>query len=108
MKKLVILLVCFSAILSCKNDAKEVKEELKTLKGNYVFYDDAAVLQTNSEIYGVFLTSKAQELNRLAEKHKAKPTDMVTVEVKVKITNKKDDKILWDNKAEIIEILKVN
>ncbi|MFI1744975.1 hypothetical protein [Thalassobellus sediminis] len=108
MKKAFFIVFILTTILSCKNETKEVKEEIKTLKGNYVFYDDAAVLQTNSEIYGVFLTNKTQELNRLTEKHKTKPTDMVTVELKVKITNKKDDKILWDNKIEIIEILKVN
>ena len=32
---------------------------------------------------------------------------MVQVEIRGKITNKKDDKILWENKVEIVEILNV-
>jgi len=32
---------------------------------------------------------------------------MVQVEIRGKVTNKKDDKILWDNKVEIVEIINV-
>ncbi len=122
MKKALILLLCLSVFISCK---KEVKSENQTisedstektakqsdgltlLKGEFVYYRDAAVLQTHADIYGVFINDKMLELNKLAEKYKTAPTDMVAVEVRGKITNQKDDKILWENKVEIVEILNV-
>lgn len=124
MKKVFILFLCISAFLSCKNENKtEQKEEsvtsttknrtakqsdgLTLLKGEFVYYNGAAVLQTKSEIYGVLVTSKMLALNEIAKKHKEEPTDMVQVEIRGKITNQKDDKILWENKVEIVEILNV-
>ena len=78
------------------------------LKGEFVYFKDAAVLQTHTNIYGVFVNDKMQELNKLAEKFKKEPTDMVPVEIRGKITNKKDAKILWEKKVEIVEILNVS
>ncbi|WP_298494403.1 hypothetical protein [uncultured Algibacter sp.] len=124
MKKVLILLVCLTAFLSCKEEGKSQKLEetvvnddsLKTtkqndglthLKGEFVYYDGAAVLQTNAEIYGVLITNKFEELNKQAQQYKTEPTDMVQVEIRGRITNEKDDKILWENKVEIVEILNV-
>ncbi|MGB5418577.1 hypothetical protein [Algibacter sp.] len=123
MKKALILFVCFTVIISCKNDSKsEQKEETKTsddaktakqndgltlLKGEFVYYDGAAVLQTHSEIYGVLITDKLEELNNQAQQFKTEPTDMVQVEIRGKISNEKDEKILWENKVEVVEILNV-
>jgi hypothetical protein len=124
MKKILILLLCALAFVNCKNDAKSEQKEdstisddsdrtekqsdgLTLLKGEFVYFDGAAVLQTHSEIYGVLVTDKMLELNTLAEKFKTEPTDMVKVEIRGKITNQKDNKILWENKVEIIEILNV-
>lgn len=125
MKKVFILFLCISVFSNCKNENKtEEKEEsitsetkdktakqsdgLTLLKGEFVYYDGAAVLQTNSEIYGVLVTSKMLELNAMAKKYKNEPTDMVQVEIRGKITNQKDDKILWESKVEIVEILNVS
>lgn len=125
MKKTLILLVCISALIGCKNEQKkEVQEQtleadspektakqndgLTLLKGEFVYFKDAAVLQTHANIYGVFVNDKMLELDKLAEKYKKEPTDMVPVEIRGKITNKKDDKILWENKVEIVEILNVS
>jgi hypothetical protein len=124
MKKILILLLCVSAIISCKNDKKSADTEeiiiadspektakqsdgLTLLKGEFIYFGDAAVLQTHTEIYGVLITEKMLELNEMAEKYKKEPTDMVEVEIRGKITNQKDDKILWENKVEIVEILNV-
>ncbi|MGK0254080.1 MAG: hypothetical protein ACI9OE_001567 [Mariniflexile sp.] len=109
MKNVFILLVLFSAFLSCKNEVKTASQdgELTLLKGDFIFFEGAAILQTQTEIYGVLITDKMQELNKLAENYKNLPTDMIPVEIKGKITNKKDNKILWENKVEIIEILNV-
>ena len=124
MKKIVILFLYITVFISCKNDAKleqnettvsddsrkttKQKDGLTLLKGEFVYYDGAAVLQTHGKIYGVFIDDKILELNKQAEQHKQKPTDMVLVEIRGKITNKKDDKILWENKVEIKEILNVS
>ena len=125
MKKILILLVCLSGFISCKKETKPKAQEetistgsqekttkqndgLTLLKGEFVYYKDAAVLQTHANIYGVFVNDKMHELNKLAEHYKKEPTDMVPVEIRGKITNKKDDKILWENKVEIVEILNVS
>jgi ABC-type uncharacterized transport system auxiliary subunit len=122
MKKVLVLLFCIAAFLSCKNEKKTENEVISVdsqektakqndgltlLKGEFVFYKDAAVLQTHADIYGVFITDKMHELNKLAEAYKKTPTDMVNVEIRGKITNKKDEKILWEHKVEIVEILNV-
>ena len=124
MKKAFFIIFILTGFVSCKNDTKSEQKEdstisddldrtekqsdgLTLLKGEFVYFDGAAVLQTRSEIYGVLVTDKMLELNSLAQKFKTEPTDMVKVEIRGKITNQKDDKILWENKVEIIEILNV-
>lgn len=122
MKKIFFLTLVISMIVSCKNNNKsntnedvlnssnkteKQNDELVLIKGEFVFYEDAAVLQTSNDIYGVYINDKMLELNTLAKQYKIEPTDMVNVEIKVKISNKKDDKILWENKVEIIEIINV-
>ncbi|WP_194767317.1 hypothetical protein [Tamlana sp. I1] len=120
MKKLFFITLLLTVFVSCKNDSKsDVKDaeneisktysddELTTIKGDFVYFDGAAVLQSHNKIYGVLMTSKAKELNTLAEKYKTEPTDLVQIEIKGKVTNQKDDVILWDNKVEIVEIINV-
>ncbi len=120
MKKVLLLLVII-AFASCKNETKSESENpvnteksedqndgLTLLKGEFIYLDGAAVLQTPSEMYGVLLTNKFEELSKQAEKFKTEPTDMVQVEIRVKITNEKHEDILWENKVEIVEILKVS
>ena len=55
----------------------------------------------------MLITDKLEDLNKQAEQYKKEPTDMVQIEIKGKIINKKDDKILWENKVEVIEIIDV-
>ena len=124
MKKILLLFLVFSAFISCKKETKsesaqetittdgsektaQQNDGLTLLKGDFVFYDGAAVLQTSTNIYGVLITDKTHELNKKAEAYKSEPTDMVQVEIRGKITDKKDEKILWEHKVEIIEILDV-
>ena len=125
MKKTFFITLVLIAFISCKNDKKSQQTEetistenlertekqsdgLTLLKGDFVYYGGAAVLQTHSEIYGVLITDKMLELNKEAEAYKTEPTDMVQVEIRGKITNKKDEKILWENKVEIVEIINVS
>lgn len=108
MKKTLLYILVLTAFISCKNENKsEQSDSLSLLKGDFVFYEGAAVLQTPNEIYGVLVTKKMLELNDMAKKFKKEPTDMVPVEIRGKVSNQKDDKILWENKVEIIEILNV-
>ncbi|WP_298238692.1 hypothetical protein [uncultured Algibacter sp.] len=125
MKKILLFSLALTVFVSCKKETKSEKTEetisadstektakqsdgLTLLKGDFVYYDGAAVLQTHADIYGVFVTDKMLELNTQAESFKKVPTDMVQVEIRGKITNKKDEKILWERKVEIVEILKVS
>ncbi|GAA3595486.1 hypothetical protein Q4Q39_07495 [Flavivirga amylovorans] len=99
MKKAFFIAILLAVFISC--------EKGEIIKGEFVYYDGAAVLQTQDEIYGVLVTDKMHELNKKAEAFKSEPTDMVPVEIRGRITNKKDEKILWENKVEIVEILNV-
>lgn len=122
MKKTIFIVCVLAAFISCKNDSKSETKEgaeasnertekqndgLTLLKGEFVYYDGAAVLQTHAEIYGVLLTNKFEDLSKRAEAFKEKPTDHVQVEIRGKITNEKHETILWENKVEVVEIIDV-
>ena len=109
--KHLLVFVFVASILSCKNNPKnsnEISGDLTTIKGNYIFFEDAAVLQNDSEIYGVILNDLAKELNEKAAKYKTSNNDNVNVEVTGIISTKKDDIILWENKIEIIDIIAIS
>ncbi|WP_282134640.1 hypothetical protein [Seonamhaeicola maritimus] len=104
MKKSIILFTClFFTFLSCKQEQKSGE----IISGDYVFHGDAAVLQTDTLIYGVIINEKAHELNQKIEPLKKLPTDMVKVEIRGVINKEKHETILWEDKIEITEILKV-
>ena len=100
MKRL-ILYTLIVLNFGCKNKPKN----LTVLKGSYIFFEDAAVLQTPNEIYGVYLNDKALELNKLTSSFKASPSDAIIVELKGIITTEDHHKILWEKKFEIVEII---
>ena len=123
MKNVLILFLCLSVFISCKKQHKSEDEAItKTdafensgnqddttlIKGEFIYYGDAAVLQTNSKIYGVYQTDKMLELNKQAQQYKKAETDAVFVEIKARISTKKHEKILWKEKVEIVEILSVS
>ncbi len=110
MKHLLLFIFAVS-VLGCKNTSKnsaETSDNLSTIQGNYIFFEDAAVLQNDAEIYGVFLNDMARQLNEKAAQFKESDTDMVSVEVKGIVSAKDDPKILWENKLEIVEIISVS
>jgi len=62
MKNLFIFVFAIS-ILGCKNNSKnssETTDDTTIIKGNYIYFEDAAVLQNDVEIYGVFLNDLAK------------------------------------------------
>ncbi len=125
MKNIVILLAFFMVLTSCKNgsksenksdnleeqDGKTVKQSdgLVLLKGEFVYYADAAVLQTNSSsIYGVIINEKMHELANLAQQYKTDPTDYVSVEIRAEIIPKPENEEGWPYRINIKEILNVS
>ncbi|SFN43823.1 hypothetical protein SAMN04487989_101424 [Bizionia echini] len=116
------------AFISCKNDSKteETTIETKTinvddpnrtekqndgltlLKGEFVYYADAAVLQTHREVYGVVIDDKMMELNNMAKAYKKEPTDYATVSIRGKVIPKPENEEGWPFRVEIKEILSVS
>lgn len=117
--KNIILILGMAAIVSnCKNKAQGNSnadtpkiniEDSKSshYKGEFIYYEGSAVLQTPTMIYGIVNTNKLELLNQEAQQYKKDPTDMVQVEIVGEISNQPDDKILWENKLKIIEIINV-
>ena len=124
MKKILLLLMLFAALTNCKNNSKsenkdssEIKDErteeqnngLVLLKGEFVYFADAAVLQTNpSSIYGVIVNEKMHELDKLAQPYKTEPTDYVFVEIRGEIIPKPENEEGWPFRINIKEILNVS
>lgn len=129
MKKGILFLFCITVLISCKktneaNSDTEAQEKVITaddkektakqsdgltlLKGDFLYNGEAAVLQTHKEVYGVIIDKNMHELNKMAQPFKKEVTDMVPVVIRGKISTEKDEKILWDNKVEIKEILNVS
>ncbi|WOD44758.1 hypothetical protein [Hwangdonia lutea] len=124
MKKIFFIALILTVFVSCKSDKNSEKtnetistensertakqsDGLTLLKGEFVYYADAAVLQTHAEIYGVILNNKVDELNSKAKAFKKEPTDFVQVEIRGKITQKPEGEEGWENRVEIKEILSI-
>ncbi len=120
MKKVLILLLTIAVFTGCKKESKKESVETKDgktvkqsdgltlLKGEFVYYADAAVLQTHGQIYGVIINDKVDEINKQAKPFKAEDTDFVLVEIRGEITPKPEGAEGWENRVEIKEILNVS
>ena len=109
--KNLLMFVFVISVLGCKNNSKntsETTDDSTIIKGNYIYFEDAAVLQNDVEIYGVYLNDLAKELNEKAAPLKTNETDMVNVEVRAIVSSKEDPKILWEKKLEIVEIISIS
>jgi hypothetical protein len=100
MKKILIVILCITAVLSCK-------EESIQITGDFIYYKDAAVLQTTNEVYGVIINDNLKALAEQAKPLQAEETDMVKVEVKGIIVPKPEGTEGWPNNIDIKEILNV-
>ncbi|TJY38083.1 hypothetical protein [Pontimicrobium aquaticum] len=124
MKKLMLLLAII-AFIGCKKETKSVENStasekgssertekqndgLTLLKGDFIYYADAAVLQTHNEIYGVIINEKMHELNEQVKQYKKADTDMASVEIRGIITPKPENEEGWPLRVEIKEILNVS
>jgi len=126
MKKLCAHILMALMVLGCKTDPKSnvntVSEEpveytdtktakqadgLIAIQGNFIFYDNAAVLQTPARMFGVVVNSKMRELDKQVQQYKKEHTDMVPVTVRGRMFKKPEGEEGWEDRIEIIEILKV-
>lgn len=120
MRNILVGLIVVVVLSSCKNEVKkEVNLEenraksysqndgLITMKGQFVYYADAAVLQTRSEIYGVVIDDNMHLLEEQVKAFKKEDTDMVPVTVRVRKFEKGEGEEGWQYRVEIKEILKV-
>ncbi|WP_298756010.1 hypothetical protein [uncultured Psychroserpens sp.] len=129
MKKVFILLITLVVFFSCK-DGKVAETEMsseekptvaepgKTLKQSdgliaiqgdflYVDADKAAVFKTPTQMYGVVIDDKMNELNEQVKQYKADQYTMVPVTLRVRMIEN-DVENQWKQKIEIKEILKVS
>ncbi|MBT8304719.1 MAG: hypothetical protein KJP09_09645 [Bacteroidia bacterium] len=121
MKKTLLLAVMVISILACKKEAKkesvaneasksvplETKTGVQSLKGEFIYYSDAAVLQTPSEVYGVIIDSMMHVLNDKVKAYKNEDTDMVPVSVKGEVSEKDPTEEGWPYRLKVLEVIQV-
>jgi hypothetical protein len=114
MKKIIFITLILTAFISCKNDTKSKSiepvnnEDFTLLKGEFIYYADAAILQTDIDIYGVVIDAKMHELDKQVQAYKKEDTDMVPVEIKGKIIQKPENEEGWPFRVEIKEIINIS
>ncbi|MBB4118243.1 hypothetical protein GGR32_000517 [Mesonia hippocampi] len=120
MKKILVTLMVFSAVLTaCKNETKTTeaqkeaksaianeKEKTQILKGEFLYMADAAVLKGDDFIYGVVLDSMVMKLSKKVAPFKKDDYDMIPVIVRGVIKPNLEEG--WDEVLEIKEILNVS
>jgi len=115
-------------VMSCKTETKpedvKASEDLKegyangntnrqndgliTIQGQFVYYGDAAILQTSTKLIGVVTDKKMHDLEAQVQQYKKEPTDMVPVTVRGRLFKKPADEEGWEDRIEIKEVLKVS
>lgn len=100
MRKILVAILFIAVFASCK------KGEI--IKGDFIYYEGAAVVQTDSTIYGVVIDKKALKLDEQAQQYKKETTDMVSVEIRGKIIPLPDGEEGWPFSIKINEIISVS
>ena len=73
------LIAIFLFVAACTT---QPKSEVENVTGEFLFYDNAAILNTGSEIYGVVVDDKMRELHHQALTVQKDSFDMVQVYIK--------------------------
>jgi len=126
MKKIIAVVLIAFVWMGCKSDPKAEetnisKEDVENIdgktdkqadgliavQGKFIYYADAAVLQTPARMFGVVINEKMHELNKQVQDYKNEPTDMVPVTIRGRMFKKPENEEGWEDRLEIIEILKV-
>jgi len=112
--KILILFLLISFSCDSKQDKVVSNEVVKTknndliiLSGDYVFYNNAAVLQTNKNVYGIIINEKVNELNEKLSSIKKDEFDFIPVILKGRLKNKDKNDEGWSVKLEITEIVEI-
>ncbi len=115
-KELFAVLIILFSFSACGDDAREeniepepvaqVKDSLTTIKGEFIYLADAAVLKGKDFIYGVELDSISMKLADSVAPLKKDNFDMVPVTVRAKIVKNTGEG--WEEIAQIREILEIS
>lgn len=116
MRLTTIFLFALIVLVGCKNEAgtaeavstmPNAEDGLVTMRGEFIFHDGAAVLQTRNTIYGVVIDDMLEELQKQVIPYKKSDLDMVTVTLRGKRIPKPEGTEGWPFSIEIKEILKI-
>ena len=121
MNKQILILLVTLAFASCKDDkqnnsteattvmSQEQKDDIITLRGDFIYDEiqNAAVIYTPNQVYGVVVDDNMKTLNDRVSAFKEVATDMIPVTVTAKRTAKPEGKEGWPFQLEIKEIIKV-
>ena len=115
--KLYKILICIAVFsFSCEgvnnapkpNKLVETKNDDKIIvSGDYIFYNNAGVLQTSKDVYGIIINEKVLELNEKLSLIKKDEFDFVPVILKGKLSSKNENEEGWSVKLEITEIIEI-
>lgn len=122
MKHIFIFLLSISVLTSCKKGTKEanavieeglektqiLQDGIKQLSGEFIYYADAAVLQTGSEVYGVKIDDKMHELFKLGTPFRKEAIDGVKAVIRGKIIPLPEGQEGWPFSVQIKEIISVD
>lgn len=110
MKKIHLLFIVLLSFTACKELAnrstRPVAEET-IITGEFLYWNNAAVLKTDTEIYGVVIDKKMHELDSRCKPLKKDQYDMIPVTLKA-IIKKNPLPERWEAVIEIKEILSVS
>ncbi|MEM1003182.1 MAG: hypothetical protein AAGH46_11085, partial [Bacteroidota bacterium] len=115
MKFFRLLIVFMTLVTACKNQNNadsvtsqaSAEDGLVTMRGEFIYFDGAAVLQTPNTIYGVVLDDMADTLREEVKSFQVNETDMVTVTLRAKRIPKPEEEEGWPFRIQIKEILKI-
>ncbi|MDC7995148.1 hypothetical protein [Altibacter sp. HG106] len=115
MKRLLVLVCLMGSFIACKNQAEESEtvttENVETFRGEFIYVDNAAVLNGSDFIYGVELNEMAMQLADRVENIKSEPYDMVPVIVTGVLKEnpaRQETGEGWEQLVSITEILHVS
>ncbi len=116
MRKIFLMVFLTTVIISCKNDEKketiaDSKDQLAKdamMSGNFMYYADAAVFQTKTDLYGVVENEMLQDLIIQSASLKTEASDEVAVTLKVNVVKKPENEEGWEYRIEILQIIKVS
>lgn len=112
MKTILYSLLFIALLAGCKDNASNQETDDSTVNsisftGDYIHFDQMAVLSTNKEIYAVKINDKALELDKKADGFKKSAFDMVKVTVTGKLIPNPLKKANGDGWEEMLIIDKI-